>query len=41
MNKSLVKNVGVVTVGVLLAGAIMFYAKDIQAIDDIRTGFGN
>lgn len=41
MNKAIIKNVAVVTVGVLIAGAIMYYARDLDFVDDIRTGFGN
>ncbi len=41
MNKTIVKNVAVVTVGVLIAGAIMYAARDVEFVDNIRTGFGN
>jgi|GEM_PF-2971024 len=41
MNKTIVKNIAVVTTGVLIAGAIMYFARDVDAIDKVRTGFGN
>lgn len=41
MNKSVVKNVAVVTTGVLIAGLIMYQLRDNDFIDNIRTGFGN
>jgi len=41
MNKALLKNVLVVTAGVMIAGAILYYGRDVEAIDNIRTGFGN
>jgi hypothetical protein len=39
MSKSLIKNTLVVTVGVMLAGLVMYYGRDIGIIDNARNGF--
>jgi len=36
-----IKTVGLVAVGVLVAGALMYQLRNSDFVDNIRTGFGN
>ena len=38
--KSLAKNVGVVVVGIMIAGYAMYMLRDVEIVDDARKGYG-